>query len=391
LPELLEPIESGGLRRNMSSQKKRRQHFVPQFLLRNFSKNKKSINQYSINNKKFIKQSAIKGQCQKKYFYGENEQTENAFSKMEYIWHSVIETIIRKKILPPKNSLEWVSLLFFTVAQKNRVEDFLNLQKNIHSMLSDIYSDTESKLNSQNQINVFKDSCNLRDPNDIFMDENLKTSLRSFPIISDLSIKILHCKENFFVSDNPVVHTSFCNYEGIWEKPSLGLQSRGLIIFLPLSPSLQLTLYDKAVYKIGNKKELFLEINNVTSRSLNELQFLQGIHSIYYLDSTLKTEIENLSIKYPKSYKTNLISISNHKEYRESITMFQKINPFLGKKPDFVKFTRKNMTNSSATYPRNVKLSNLSKHFDLLDGENKYSVNEFDILYHDFISGNVRK
>ncbi|HEX2983013.1 MAG TPA: DUF4238 domain-containing protein, partial [Ignavibacteriales bacterium] len=60
---------------------RKNQHFVPQFYLRNFSENKKSLCDYNLSNNKYIKNASIKDMASQNYFYGKDENIEKLLSK----------------------------------------------------------------------------------------------------------------------------------------------------------------------------------------------------------------------------------------------------------------------------------------------------------------------
>ena len=56
------------------------QHYVPQFYLKNFSSNNKSVGIYNFNVNKYISNASIKDNFGKNYFYGDDKRIEMALS-----------------------------------------------------------------------------------------------------------------------------------------------------------------------------------------------------------------------------------------------------------------------------------------------------------------------
>ena len=80
------------------SAKKKRQHYVPRFLLKNFSADKRRIALEVLATGRRVDDAQLKAQCYRDYFYGKDEVLENAFAKLEETSQGCSE------ILPPYGS-----------------------------------------------------------------------------------------------------------------------------------------------------------------------------------------------------------------------------------------------------------------------------------------------
>ena len=111
------------------------QHYVPEFYLKNFSKDNKNLNIYVIKDKKFIS-GPIKHQCSKSYFYSKDTIFETLLSQLESREASAINKLIREKTLTALNYeddyiriLEFISMMHGRTLTKKKgmekmVEDF---------------------------------------------------------------------------------------------------------------------------------------------------------------------------------------------------------------------------------------------------------------------------
>ena len=79
---------------------KRRQHYVPKFYLRNFSKNNKSVGMYLFKSNKIIEHGSINDNLWEEYFYGEDAVVENKLAEYEGRWNDIISSIIKTEKLP---------------------------------------------------------------------------------------------------------------------------------------------------------------------------------------------------------------------------------------------------------------------------------------------------
>ena len=79
---------------NKQKNENRRQHYVPKFYLRNFSKNSKSVGLYRFKESKMIIDGSINDNLWKEYFYGDDAIVENELAKYEKKWNDIISTRI---------------------------------------------------------------------------------------------------------------------------------------------------------------------------------------------------------------------------------------------------------------------------------------------------------
>ena len=95
-------------------------------------------------------------------------------------------------------------------------------------------------------------------------------------MLRDLDVKILINKSNipFITSDNPIVKYNQFLEERKWNGSKTGFGLVGLQIFVPLNQYITLIFYDSSIYKIGNRKQIKIEINrNDEIQQLNLLQY----------------------------------------------------------------------------------------------------------------------
>lgn len=229
----------------------KRQHYVPKFLLKNFSISGggKQINVYNLKADEEYPAVPLKNQAYKDYFYGEDGILEENFGRIETEAAYILRKITNSNIIPENFSEEHEILLVFLLSLSSRtlynaeeVNEFANkIAKNIashHPKLKDHLDEFE--VSYENPILIM-----------------LEALVGSFPIISDLRMKLLHNKTelSFIISDNPVVFYNQFLEERNPQDPNIGLATKGLEIFLPLSPQQILILYDHNVYKVGSSKK----------------------------------------------------------------------------------------------------------------------------------------
>jgi len=111
----------------------------------------------------------------------------------------------------------------------------------------------------------------------------LSTQAQLIDCFYDLEFKILvnNTKKVFITSDNPAsMYDQFMERIG---NRNYAFLSKGLQIFLPMSPSFGIMYYDPKCYKLGHKKKSYVEIieeNDIYE--LNKLTAANAETTIYY-------------------------------------------------------------------------------------------------------------
>src|SRR5690606_6295268 len=97
--------------------KRKNQHFVPQFYLKNFSNNgdEKTINLFNPSKELFVHGAPIRNQSSKNFFYGKDGRVEEGLSQIENILAPKIAEITKTNNLPRKHSDEHISILIFMI------------------------------------------------------------------------------------------------------------------------------------------------------------------------------------------------------------------------------------------------------------------------------------
>lgn len=272
----------------------KKQHYVPQTLLRNWSSDGQSIHVYQLDLDEFIETAPIDSQAQKHYYYGEDQKIENLLSTLE----GEASTIIRK-ILQGDRELtrEDKRCLICFVAMQN-----IRTPKRIQKLDDEITELAKRMLNNSGKI---KDTAVL-DKLKVEVDSNsfwqLRMFLQTFIIYADLRFAFLISNESnkFVIGQDPIVITNKLLEERHWKLSKQGLIMKGLTVFLPLSPTVTLCMYDNSTYRfVGDK--LNYQLNDEEIDILNYYQFCNTENSIYYLDEEARfTDLKRETDEYRK-------------------------------------------------------------------------------------------
>ena len=266
---------------------RRNQHFVPQFYLRNFRSAQKRVHLYDLGMMESRKDVGIKGQCYKRYFYGKDNKIEDVLSQLEGTSAKTLQALANTQKLPHRRSKAYRDMLIFVCMQ------YLRTQKRMRSFQRILYKSVGRAFGNKTDV-----------PEGIVLGrfDLIELSLSMIPSaleqINDLQPHLVVSRsESFITSDAPVyIYNQYC--EGIRDRGITGLASRGLQIFMPISPSLLLVLYDGSTYKIPSVADKWTRRSFVDDVSdidqLNLLQLVSAERNIYFSNWGQHKHIERL-------------------------------------------------------------------------------------------------
>jgi Protein of unknown function (DUF4238) len=224
--------------------KPKKHHYVPQFLLRNFSDSeRKSVFVLDKSNEK-IYRSSLLDTGSEKYFYeytGANlgTDTEAKLAELESVCSPIVEDIIRQECIDAISLRDRTLLCLFASVQKLRT----NKQREEFEQLNRFISESfKSK-----GIDPNKDVENFKE---LSREEIINASIRNLHSLgADLAqyfinkeIRLVKAPDNeeFYISDHPI---TLYNHFPRGGRGNLGLGLRGIEIQFPISPKLCLDFF----------------------------------------------------------------------------------------------------------------------------------------------------
>lgn len=258
---------------------KRKHHFVPRFYLHAFKSAPKRINVYNLAQELAIRDASLRDQCYKHRFYGETDELEDKLSRLETQMAPVVRSILRGVTIPKRGSEAHALLIVFIALQLQRTAIAATL---IDSGMDKLVKKAFERDPRAKGLDFDSFKVRLYDP--------VLVSLANFGdiayAIEDMEYHLVRTSGNqfFITSDNPVFkYNRYC--EGLREIGITGALSRGLQIFVPLSPELLLMLYDGWVYKVDDKRSKISHlISNRDVEMLNMLQLVSADENLYFAD-----------------------------------------------------------------------------------------------------------
>lgn len=365
--------------------KTKNQHYVPRFYLKNFSSNGKSLNFIHLQNGKIVIGDSIKNQCSEDYFYGNTIPIEKAFGEIETSSSVLIKKIINENYVRLAKTQEHSLLQLFVVTLHSRTkyksEELNEIADKMAKSLLELHPDVDKNLLDKVEIKL-----------DFPLHYPILTSLTRYHLAQDLLIHLFinESKSNFITSDHPVIYYNKWTEE-IKDYGSVGLASKGLLIFLPLSPKKLLLLYDGSVYKIGNKRDSVSTLNDTKEvDNINLLQWLKCNNNIYFysIDEQMKIKRDyDLNIRLRQQSKVKHQEIKNADgskifgAYSSKLKMSLKINTIKIRKQ-----AKQYQTNEKISAIRNPKLLELVNEFCEHIKTKKYSSLEWNKFLEDKVA-----
>ena len=301
--------------------KTKKQHFVPQFYLRNFSsdENQIGISSYKHKTGKHLVRVPIKSQAYANYIYGEDGQVEKTLSVFEGKIARLISNPITK-ILPPTNKEDFNLLKEFLLVQHSRTPKAGAAA--LHAINS-AFKSLRPYLKEEDRI---PEDARLSHQNPSLL--TLYHALEHIHLLGHLAMKsLVNLSElPFITSDNPVaLYNTWMELQGTY-LGATGLAVRGLQIFLPIAPRLTYCFFDPYIYELGDPDKLCVEISSEDDiHQLNTLQYLFSDQQLFYNDQTISSDY----LTYLVSQKTHLKERKPINEIFEAKGESDKSNPTL--------------------------------------------------------------
>ena len=314
------------------------QHYVPQMLLRGFCiANTKQINSYDLYSSLFSKES-IRSICSGDFFYDEQNEFENILSQIEGSAGKIIDALRKGiyQLLTDDKNKEF--LIMFIVVQMYRTNSAkLNGLARIDNLQMSLVKDLLVKnFGDVDNYGYFK--YDEDDKRNIIQINLTLATLMSLGML-DLKIHILESESNatFILSDNPAVMYNYI-FSNTQHPISSSPFASGTMIFLPISNSKCICLYDSSIYKLGKiRNRISTIIHKQDVELLNQLQVKNDAKKIFYINHN---NIGALIHQYSKSKQLYKEECSSNGEY----ICIGKILIHKSQKPEFFTILKRNTT-----------------------------------------------
>lgn len=258
---------------------KKKQHYVPKFLLRHFSVNeaRSLIRVYNVHTGFYKTDCPLASQAQENYLYDNDSSVEDLLCQTEGKAATIISRIHQTTVVPKVKTVDFTWLLLFTIDQAFRTP------VQAEQLNQSLDNTVKMLMKFDKQFDNF-DIENFRAKYERPAAKALGFTSEGIYRAADLSLKLLVNKTErpFILSDNPVT-----KYNQLLEKiehpgHQTVLLAKGLQLFMPISPTMTLLYYDKWAYNIKDEHPVVHITNPYDIDKLNSLQLINCRNTVFY-------------------------------------------------------------------------------------------------------------
>lgn len=261
------------------SKKKKKQHYVPRFILRKFSFDGRRLSLALVKSGARHDEVSLRDQCYSDYFYGVSPELEDAFQNQEARVAALLGDLdpVRLEELTDENLAE---ITFFVHYQRQRTVAAAAMSEDMMDALVRKLVSTDPRMQD---IDLSKYRLKLAMP----QLDGLAAAAEAIPLVADLKVNFLvnDTPVGFVISDAPVAtynqwaehHPKFKTYGGY-----KGVALKGLQWFYPVSPAICIAVYDPTTYEYGGRHRRLCRAGKHDVALLNSLQALHARDCLYF-------------------------------------------------------------------------------------------------------------
>jgi hypothetical protein len=268
-------------------------HFVPKYLFRLFSGGEDFIHLVIKASSKPVFEASIRHQCSRHKFYG-TQKTEDYLAVLDGRHATAYRAVIRESWGDAPtgftdDELYWLfqALMLQRARTPRAAEGLARNSENLALQLfrEHVKASPDDGMRDRIVEAIDKGQFTLTQPIIGPLLNSLELGLRSVVGITDLNIALLRnsTKFPFVFGDSPCVFYNRYLYDVPFVS-GLGIQSPGLMIFMPLDQDTQVMLYDPGTYDLPNNRVIVDLTESWDVAQLNALQVHSAKTAIYFAD-----------------------------------------------------------------------------------------------------------
>ena len=276
----------------------KKQHYVSQFYLKNFTREDNKFTLLNVNKKKVIPSVHYKDQCYENYYYGKDKVWEKILSKLEDKWAGIFNKINKSMLYFPSDE-EILEIKKFAIFQRyktpSNVDNIKKIKWGYGRSIIDMVAIREKINITPNMLNILEKNFHESHSQNI-PKEALEMAERLLYSIDDLQVCIINyeTKNKLISSDNPIIFYNSFHYRDV------GLSNAGIIILFPISPNKLIAIFDSKMYpNLNNRKHINLQ-NESEVNMLNTFQMIVADEIVYFKDQIQSDRLKNNLEKYKK-------------------------------------------------------------------------------------------
>lgn len=272
--------------------KTKRQHYVPQMILKNFTGDLLNTSLVVLSTGKRVDMAPIDRQCYEPYFYGKDQILEESFSARESSVAALLGDLSPSR-LDRLSAKALDELRIFVHYQHARTRGAAEALSNFAAAFLKSAMRGTAKLNRVDASTAeLTEATRVRLTN--AQNESIWHAAKSTPMTSDLAVKFLVSNQGngFAIADHPVIrYNQFAEHQPVLRRwpSSTGLAVKGLQLFMPLSPSVTLAMYDPSTYAYGGKS-LVGGVGPSDVIALNRMQAVNAWECMFYRTGSISDD-----------------------------------------------------------------------------------------------------
>lgn len=260
------------------------QHYVPQMILRKFSQNRAATSLMVLDKGLRVPSATVKHQCCEDYFYGDDQIMEKSFAKEEdKLAHHLGDLSVAKlEGIPDSVMAELVNFVHYQHARTRGAAEHLNrftdaLAKSVLRGTFELNRDSSIRPQELDRVEIGLNKA----PN-----QSLLLAAKTLPLMRDMQVKFISTQRTpgFLIADHPVVaynhfaehHQRLRHFPG-----ATGFARKGLQLFMPLSPSVTLAIYDPTTYQYGGSSRV-CRAGPHDVQYLNQMQVINAFRCVFF-------------------------------------------------------------------------------------------------------------
>jgi hypothetical protein len=291
--------------------KKKKHHYVPRFVLRNFSPNGGTVPIFVLETGDLHVDASVGDQCAKNYLYGREPDIENAFADSEANVAAILRLAAsgdlntfsgayRSRVFPDSTAehdalrvhpLYAIREYVYFQAHRTRasaesIEDMLDAQ--IKRWLR-----KEPRFKEQcPEAYEFLDDVSIT-PNDTMGHILYSAGPFCFAML-DMTVRFFVLeKPGFILCDHPVVLRNQYAEQSPSGPGAFSMLARGLQMFMPVSPTMTIAVYDGDIYECGTDDDVIIKLSSRNAQVLNAMQ-VRNANSCIYLHPEVAVDHDEL-------------------------------------------------------------------------------------------------
>lgn len=257
------------------------QHYVPRLYLRNFSiVHKKKCHVFCFDKvQERVFPSNIEDIAAEKYFYdmdkGKNQIVEKALGNLESMFNAAYDKLLQTEDLHSLSDMEKAVFAYFIAVQELRTREFREFIRDLARQLEKRLSGYELTEDLRNQLEAAKGEKSVKSIQAKMLIQDAPKCAKIMVAMKWILL-INKTKLPNWSSDQPINRHNDIDHSPYG---NLGLESKGIQIYFPLSTKVSLLLCDPFLFKILPEKLLVANEENVIFQ--NSLQVLWSTRHVF--------------------------------------------------------------------------------------------------------------